>query len=359
MKEERLWILLSRRLAGEMSTADLKELDRLLETGAQDPEIWELLNNPDLEDAVEESALDAAGVYWAKQQELIEAPSGVPLRRLRRGWIQWVAAACVSGLILFGLWKGLPLASLLNTPQEANYVEIFAGPQEKKKLTLPDGSQVILNENSRFRYNKSMSLRSDRFASLSGEAYFEITTNPDAPFVIETSQMEIRVLGTRFNVRANEDDSVAETTLFHGKIEVTLAGEEQDARRVLLKPEEKLTVKNKRFRIASLQTQPDTAWSQTTHYTISDIAKPAGENIYKENAWATSKVIFDDDPLTRVAEFLEKKYKVQVEIKDPGLLKETRIRGIFRDDSLVNILEALKFTSGFRYTLADSVVTIY
>src|SRR5690606_965890 len=117
MKEERLWILLSRRLAGEMSTADLKELDRLLETGAQDPEIWELLNNPDLEDAVEESALDAAGVYWAKQQELIEAPSGGPLRRLRRGWIPGVGGACVSGLVLFGLWERRTLALPATNPE--------------------------------------------------------------------------------------------------------------------------------------------------------------------------------------------------------------------------------------------------
>lgn len=87
------------------------------------------------------------------------------------------------------------------------------------QLTLPDGSEVYLNASSSIRFPTSFSGK-ERRVEITGEAYFEVAKDPSMPFIVSVKQIEVKVLGTHFNVNAYADESAARTTLFEGAVQI-------------------------------------------------------------------------------------------------------------------------------------------
>lgn len=348
---------MSRKFSGELTKAGQEELDRLMEEPDGESEAWELLQDPSVTAEPEEAATDAAEVYWEKHREHIENEQpGEAGRRGAHRWL-WPAAACAALLLLFSIGLLTRTSTSVNE-KESHFITVRTGANERETFTLPDSSHVTLNQNSYFSYDRNLSLQGNRLARFSGEGYFEIKHNPDAPFLIETPRMQVRVMGTVFNLLASAAEEFAEATLFEGKIEVTLNKDEENERKVILSPEEKLTLSGSSGPGIPV---PDSiaAWKNTVQYTVSEIAKPSEENIYKENAWIRGKVVFENDSLGLVAEYLEEKYNVDIVYDNPSI-SQSRLRGVFRDESLESILEALKFIDAINdYKINGSTVTIY
>ena len=92
----------------------------------------------------------------------------------------------------------------------------------RTKIVLPDGSQVWLNAGSKLDYNNFVFNKDLREVTLDGEAYFDVTKNAEKPFIIHTKKMDVKVIGTAFNIRSYNDERTAEASLIRGSIEVTL-----------------------------------------------------------------------------------------------------------------------------------------
>lgn len=118
------------------------------------------------------------------------------------------------------------------------YKEMTTEMGMKTKKRLSDGSVVWLNAGSRLRYPEKFS-SGQREVYLSGEGYFEVKASAGHPFIIHTSKMDIRVLGTEFNVRSYDDEDFAETALIRGAVEVAMKETGNNAP-VLLKPNQKI-----------------------------------------------------------------------------------------------------------------------
>lgn len=129
--------------------------------------------------------------------------------RLRRIAYGSSAAAAVALIVLaIRFFVPSPVVVLLS---EAAF-------DQKKEVVMPDGSVVWLNKNSRIQYPEDFV--SHRKVYLTGEAYFDVTENRGRPFVVETSDLTVRVLGTRFVVTDYNDEEVAEAVLESGKIQL-------------------------------------------------------------------------------------------------------------------------------------------
>src|SRR5690606_22571909 len=94
-------------------------------------------------------------------------------------------------------------------------------PGERKSIQLPDGTKVMLNAGSTIHIAADFNATS-RQLTLVGEAFFDVVHNAEKPFIIHTGAMDIKVLGTVFNVRAYPGDKTSETSLLKGSVEVTL-----------------------------------------------------------------------------------------------------------------------------------------
>ncbi|PXY00988.1 hypothetical protein DF185_10025 [Marinifilum breve] len=135
-----------------------------------------------------------------------------------------------------------------------NQIDIPRGGEYS--LVLADGTKVWLNSESSLRYPVQF-VGNKRKVELTGEAYFEVTHNPSKPFVIESHDTEIKVLGTSFNVSAYDDEEHISTTLVEGSVELSCLGNKE-----LLKPGFQATVKkgDNRFKVEKVNTTLYTSW---------------------------------------------------------------------------------------------------
>lgn len=108
-------------------------------------------------------------------------------------------------------------------PQQMATLERSAAKGQTVFLELPDGTKVWLNADSKLSYAVDFQ-QNERRVTLSGEAYFEVATQPGKPFVIHTGSLRTEVLGTSFNVKAYPDNNKAEVTVLTGKVAVTAPG---------------------------------------------------------------------------------------------------------------------------------------
>ena len=132
---------------------------------------------------------------------------------IRWGRYATVAAAFLTGLVFAG---GIAWGLLSNKLSD---YEVITAAGQRAQTVLPDGSKVWLNASSKIVYHNSL-WSSDRQIDLSGEAYFEVSHDKHAPFIVNSKQIKTCVLGTKFNVRARQDENRVVTTLLQGLVRV-------------------------------------------------------------------------------------------------------------------------------------------
>ena len=202
-------------------------------------------------------------------------------------------------------------------------------------LTLPDGTDVQLNSGSVIEYPSVFS-RDVRRIRLSGEAVFDVTHDEDHPFVVETFASDIRVLGTRFNVVADEKRGRFSTALFEGKVRITNK----------LDPAQKEIVLNPR-----------------------DVANLASGRIFVEPiidpeilCWTEGLVSIAGLPFDELMEKFEQAFDVEIRLEINTLPDIRNVSGKIRvNDGIDKALRILQYTADFSYRKdpETNVVTIY
>jgi ferric-dicitrate binding protein FerR (iron transport regulator) len=264
---------------------------------------------------------------------------------------RWVAAAdlilCFIGATMFYFKNSYGKSRVASSPKIA---EIHYGATSK--LTLADGTQVWLNAGSRLIYPDAFP-DTKREVTLEGEAFFEVTKNPHAPFLVHAGKITVRVLGTKFNVKAYHEDRAIETTLISGKVQVTLNDDPE--KEITLSPREKLTVIN--------SSKPDevvaTASTIRNELRYKVQALPANNNNnFIETAWVDHKLVFSNESFDNVATLLERKYNVHIYFKN-NKLKQEHISGVFEKESISKVLEILKMTTRFNYSINGTEISLF
>ncbi|MBK1439538.1 DUF4974 domain-containing protein [Parapedobacter sp. ISTM3] len=201
---------------------------------------------------------------------------------------------------------------------------------KKATVTLSDGTRIHLNSGSTVRYPERFG-DSVRLITFSGEAFFEVARDAAKPFVIETGRSITRVLGTAFNLREYDNDSVTTVVVTEGRVNFSSKHERHLQLTLTANQLGRLD------RTSTLQQQPV---STDTH-----------------TAWKDNRLIFDDQSLDEIAHTLERWYGVQISVASPALGRQ-RYTGEFDNSSLQNILKSLAFAIRFQYQINGSDVTI-
>jgi ferric-dicitrate binding protein FerR (iron transport regulator) len=219
-------------------------------------------------------------------------------------------------------------------------------------LTLADGTRVRLNAGSKLTY-PDVFTGTKREVSLDGEAFFEVTKNPKVPFLVHAGKITVKVLGTTFNVKAYQGDANIETTLISGKVHVMLNDDPE--KEIVLSPHEKLTVINPPSLAETNTIQ--TPESNALRYQVQ--ALPANNNNnFVETAWLNHKLVFSNESFDEVARQLERKYDVHIYFKS-NKLKQEHISGVFERESISKVLEILKMTTRFNYTVEGTDIYLF
>jgi transmembrane sensor len=243
---------------------------------------------------------------------------------VRRLSYKWIAAASVVAIALasFLVFNNKKEKSIHYTPLAET------GLQDRTRLTLPDGSSVLLSTASRLQLSDNFN-KGDRSVYLDGEAYFDVRSNASLPFTVITSKTATTVLGTAFKVRSYPTDQNAQIMLASGKVRV-----EAQSKTIELTPGEEAICE-------------DGAGIKKANY------QP--ENMQR---WIQRKVEFVNADLDQISKTLEEYYGVKVKLEKRPTGKAVRFTGVFNNQQLNVVLDAISFTNEFSYRLEKNEVVI-
>jgi|GEM_PF-134603 len=278
--------------------------------------------------------------------------SGMRRRPRRRVWAAMAVLLLLAGGAL--LWHYRP--AFRNAPA-AKATVYHAKAGERKQLRLPDGSAILLNGGSTITVAADFNQRS-RNVYLSGEAYFEVAPDAGQPFMVHTPAILIKVLGTTFNVKAYPEDTVTETALLEGAIQVYASSSAGRSglpeNGVLLSSRRKLQVANPEAK-AGL---PSATRLQASRYRVIPLTGDTALNKPLETDWTRGRLTFNDQPFDIIARELERWYGVKIRFED-AQLKQYRFVATFDKESIDQVLRALQATSSFHYRRLQDTIILY
>ncbi|MBO9684330.1 MAG: FecR domain-containing protein [Flavisolibacter sp.] len=338
--ENKFYRLFALKLSGEASAEELECLEAIL---GENPELRFLYDQLVIKKAEEKEVADLAeqayAAHFAKLhvQKVFDDEKKMTFVPRPKGSNRKIARYATAAVIL--LIAGV-LISMPREKQESRSLksEMATTKKSKSTISLPDGTVVMLNANSRISYNEKFK-GDTREVTLSGEAYFDVAHDAVHPFIVHTKTGDIKVLGTTFNVKAF-DNGFFETALIHGKVAIYLKnhGEEN----FVLSPGQKFVAHGKEDKKDSIKIIPITV---------------VKDSIVAETSWTSNQLAFANTPLVEIAEELERKFGVSIVFKS-ATAEQYRYSGVFDDGDLDQIFEILKLSKSFNYHRDKDSITI-
>jgi transmembrane sensor len=372
---DRFFILIARQLAGTIDANEQAELNKIF------------LSNPDLR-------LRADMFYGMWEQENNKSASGEMDEAFMRHLLKFRAdflpedghtnftsqtkqpqvkksntfflhkrklllAAGLVFAILISAYFILTQSQHTNQVKEEQISSVITKYGNKTKVSLPDGSQVWLNAGSKLDYNNGSFNQTLREVKLSGEAYFDIAHKDGKPFIVRSGNMRIRVLGTKFNVKAYPEEQNIETSLIKGSVEITIKDRPDD--KYILRPNEKLVVSNEgltqKFETINQTTLKTSGKENEDIVSLKKVDYSVHENLVIETAWVENKLVFHSEKFSDLAKKMERWYDIQIRFRDMDKAAY-RFTGIFTTETIQQALQAMQVVHAFHFVKVDNIIYI-
>lgn len=347
------WVLMARVLAGEANTDEVRLLHNVLSEDEALSQQYELMtrlwkeeqNNPEIQ--FQNSDNEIQHIINLAEDNYKESLVSKPW--FKTGSIRKVAIASISiaacFLLVFLGYKNFSTGSY-QQPKVVQQV-LKADNGTRSRNILPDGSVVWLNAGSSLVLSDEFK-KGNRNVTLTGEAYFEVVKNP-YPFIVHASGINIKVVGTAFNVKSYPADKTVETTLFHGIIKLSRHGDLKNE--FTLKPNQKFIISRKELLAKNIEDHP----LETTG--IIKVIESKSENLFDEKAWIYNRLEFRGDDFETLADKLDRWYDVKIRFTDVEV-KKLQFNGSFTNETIEDALKALQIANPFSYKINDHEILI-
>jgi transmembrane sensor len=231
--------------------------------------------------------------------------------------------------------------------------EITVPVGSKTMITLSDNTKIWLNSGSKLTYFNYSDFEK-REVYLEGEAFFDVTENKHKPFIVKTSDIQVKVLGTKFNVKSYPEENYIETTLITGLIEIEeISTAKEQKMNITLHPNQKATFTRTTRKLA-LDDVSQEKMTPRPIRKISIIEKIDPEPI---TSWKDNKLIFNNELFKSLLPKLERWYNVDIQLEDT-VINNYRYTGLFEKETVEQALDALKLATPFEYSINKNVITI-
>lgn len=242
------------------------------------------------------------------------------LRNLWLGRISYAAAILIlvvsSSLLTLWYTQNEEVVFVAN---EMNTLYTPAG--QRACLVLQDGTEVWLNAKSKLVYPAQFT-GEERRVKVEGEAFFNVAKDSVKPFIVSAMDVDMKVLGTQFNVYCYPDVGYVETSLLEGSVRVFFSGKEKEG--ILLKPDQQVTAANGKM-----------------------VVKPIRLN--EHFLWRDGVYAFENEPLIDILKKLELYYDVKIVVEDTTMFNETYTGKFRQRDSLDDIFKILQQIRSFKF----------
>ena len=244
-------------------------------------------------------------------------------KNLRKSYLLFSRVAAILFIALLTV-SGLFIS---NSVRRTTGSEVIAPRGQKSKAILEDGTVVWLNSGSSIRYTSNYNKR-NREVELTGEAYFVVSKNKKLPFIVKSSDLIIKALGTTFNLMAYPEDETLAITLIEGKVQVRA-------------PDNK---------IINLSQNQKAIYNKPNNSFIIEKVDPVFSISWKDNV-----LKFDNQPLPEILTHFERWYDVKIYYPE-NLLKDQRFTMTIKTESLREVLELIRISTPIKFKIeVDSV----
>ncbi len=364
--EERFYILLSRQLAKSISPAEKEELLQILLAYPElrfKAELFQTMWSPGNKQMTEQDPDEAFMRHLLKYRtdflpSVDNNTNEYPIPSASIWQNKWVLSLSALLFIFFaGLLVNYALKEKITVPSAPAISSVVTKYGDKSRITLPDSSRVWLNAGSRLDYVNTDFTNNRREVYLTGEAYFEIIHNAASPFIVRSGNMQIRVLGTTFNVKAYPEENNMETSLIKGSVEIRINNRPDDI--YILKPNEKLVVSTERperksesnaYKPALIKESGDIVALKKVDYT-------EAEKLIMETAWVQNKFVFRAEKFGDLAVKMERWYGIKIRFRNPGK-EDLMFTGIFTTETITQALNAMRVVHPFNFSVDKDTIYI-
>ena len=209
--------------------------------------------------------------------------------------------------------------------------KIFVPNGKKYSVTLVDGTNVELNSNTNISFSNSI-VSKERRVELQGEAFFDVAHNENRPFVVQSSDLKIKVLGTEFNVSNYKNNAYTSTTLVDGSISVS----NQQGQSKTITPGDQAKLYHNQGEIL-----------------VDKV------NVQEEVSWTMNRMIFENETLENIINSLNVWYDVEFEIHDNNISKYKFTGTLKKKNEITHFLQMLKYTGGINHKIEGNKVTLF
>ena len=271
-------------------------------------------------------------------------------QRIAASWLIIAIGAGILGWLSHGERTGETQPALALAPTN---IQLKMGAQST--IDLSDGSRVWLNGGSQLTYDDAYG-RENREVQLTGEACFEVVTNPEKPFVVNTGTLSIKAFGTTFNVKAYPDDQVITTTLVEGKVTITGKDVNNQLFSYEMQPNEQFTYKTgHQPKTEAPEPVPTQATDQIYIPESVAIENDIDTEIYtswKDNFW-----IIEKQKLGALSKDFERRYDVRIVFSSENV-KNYHFSGTIQNETVEQVMRILRRTIPLKYSFDKNVITI-
>jgi len=262
-------------------------------------------------------------------------------------------AAIIVFTLLIGGMAGKFIAQKANPQLGA--VSIYAPKGSKSCITLPDGSKVWLNSGSCISYGADFG-EEERRLTIDGEGFFSVAKDKEHPFIVTSGETSIRVLGTKFDMKAYAGDPCKRITLMEGSLCVSADGKQQ-----MLKPNQQVLVSKRGIQLRNVRAQEYNSWAREVKANQGETATAHDKKLptmIVPSVESRTSLLFDNEPLSQIAKDLSRTFNV--EIKTEGNISDEVFYGDFRNgENLYQILDIISLTGDVKYKIQQGSVIIY
>lgn len=262
----------------------------------------------------------------------------------------------IASVIIVSIGLGIAVTWFVGTKSQqvrAVYNETVVPYGGQAEVKLSDGSTVKMNAGSKLKYPAIFN-GPTRKVFLEGEAFFEVMTDREHPFIVSTSNLDVKATGTKFNVNAYKDEPVIIATLVEGRISIKPTRAEGDE--IVLKPNQTITYyynEKQEFTENEQNTQDKVA--KKTAEPIKK-AKPRKIDIITHEStevytsWKDNKWVIEKEKLESLAKRLERHFNVEIQF-NAEKLKNFSFTGKLEDEPIEQVLQAMKLTAPLKYKI--------
>lgn len=272
--------------------------------------------------------------------KLINEENTEPVKGIRYLNSTWFKIAAI-GLVILGLSTAIDLFHVRKVKKyDLVYNEIIVPLGEKAQIVLSDGSHVWINSDSKLKYPVKFG-ETSRDVTLEGEAFFDVAKQRGKTFVVNTRDVKVNVLGTAFNVKCYPGDDKTQTVVVRGEVRVEDIQGKLEA--TVLKPNEMATIHDRQLPDQPVSNRP-----------VIKVDKVDPVNLV---SWKDQMLVFAGETFDDLSVKMERWFNVKIRI-DNEKLKSERYTGKFGNETIYQVLEAIKITTPITYKVTNDTIII-